>query len=344
MKEIRLGLMGCGTVANYGHMPAILATPGLKIAALFDPNAKAVEAMGGKFNVPGQFTNQDDFFHAGLDAVTITSPAPYHCDNVLAAAKQSLHVLVEKPLAINDTQGRRMIRAMEKAGKLLAVGFDYRFSPVSLTIRKLIKQGAIGKPLSLRLIYIWNNHGKYQQAPSGKRIANARRVGRMEEGGPMVDCGVHQIDLARFWLDSEVVAQQAHGAWVDDFEAPDHMHLHLDHASGAHTAVEISYSYHHTAREPLNLFTYDIIGTKGVIRFDRGAKVFELRNDKGTTTLPFAGEKNFAGMYQAFVKAVRTGKLGPLPGGQDGLEASRIATTATAQAIARRKRLGNRTS
>ncbi len=333
MSDIRLGLMGCGTVADYGHMPAILRTPGLQVVALFDPVAHAVTAMGGKFNVAGQFTNVNAFIDSGLDAVTITSPAPYHCENVLAAAQHGLPVLVEKPLATSEADGQRMIDAMQKAGKILAVGFDYRFSSVSQTIRNLIAQGAIGKPRSLRLIYNWNNHGKYQLDAQGKRVDNARRVGRMLEGGPMVDCGVHQIDLARFWLGSQVVRQYATGAWADDFEAADHVYLHMDHACGAHTTVEISYSYCHTAKEPISLFTYDIIGTEGVIRYDRGGKVFELRNAAGTTALQFAGEKNFLGMYEAFEQAVRHNDLGSLPSGFDGLEASRIALAATQQVI-----------
>ena len=325
--------MGCGTVADYGHMPAILRTPGLRVVALFDPVAHAVTAMGRKFNVPGQFTELNAFFDVGLDAVTITSPAPYHCENVLAAAQRGLPVLVEKPLATSEADGQRMIDAMQKAGRILAVGFDYRFSSVSQTIRKLITEHAIGMPRSLRLIYNWNNHGKYQLDAQGNRIDNARRIGRMLEGGPMVDCGVHQIDLARFWLGSEVVRQHAAGAWADDFETPDHVYLHMDHACGAHTAIEISYSYCHTAKEPISLFTYDIIGTEGVIHYDRGAKVFELRNTAGTTALPFAGEKNFPGMYEAFEQAVRQNDLGSLPSGYDGLEASRIALAATRQVI-----------
>lgn len=64
----------------------------------------------------------------------------------------------------------------------------------------------------------------------------------------MVDCGTHQIDLASFWLDSDVVQYDAHGAWVDDYDAPDHIWLHMDHANGAHAMVEMNYSYHHTSK------------------------------------------------------------------------------------------------
>ena len=112
----------------------------------------------------------------------------------------------------------------------------------------------------------------------------------------MVDCGVHQIDLARWWLGSEVVRWTAAGAWIDAFDAPDHVYLHMEHANRAQTMVEMSYSYCHTSAEPVNVFTYEFIGTEGVIRYDRGQKLFEVRSVRGTEKLPFASEKNFAGI------------------------------------------------
>ncbi len=159
----------------------------------------------------------------------------------------------------------------------------------------------------------------------------------MEEGGPMVDCGVHQIDLARWWLGSEAVGWESHGAWVDEYEAPDHMYLHMDHANGAHTTVEISYSYCFTAKEPRSEFVYELIGTEGVIRYDRSARVFEVRSAKGTQALSWAPEKGYARMYAAFAKALATGVPGDMPTGEDGLIATRIARRATEEAIAKRQ-------
>ena len=154
----------------------------------------------------------------------------------------------------------------------------------------------------------------------------------------MVDCGVHQIDLARFWLGSEVTEWQAAGAWVDGYDAPDHMYLHMDHENGAHTMVEISYSYCFTAKEPINQFVYELIGSEGVIRYDRGGKLFEMRNAAGTVQMPFSGEKNFAGMYEAFANALESGTSDTLPTATDGLVAARISRNATDALIAKHKR------
>lgn len=324
--------MGCGAVAAYGHLPVLKDLAGVELAALFDPDAVRVRAAAEKFGVPCACTSVDAFFDAKLDAVAVTSPAGFHLDNIRAAAERGVHVLCEKPLAMTEQDGEEADRVARSAGIQLYTGFDYRYSPVAQSIRDLIRDGAIGEARMLRLSYVWDCHGKYEPR-TGRDTLNLRREGRMLEGGPMVDCGVHQIDLARWWLGSEAVRWQGIGTWLDTYEAPDHMIVHIHHANGAHTQVEISFSFAHTSREPAPRFTYDIVGTEGLIRFDREARLFDVRNGMGTTVLPFASEKNFLGMYEAFVEALRTGRPGDLPTARDGILATRIASGATAQAI-----------
>jgi len=338
MKRARVGLMGCGTVAMYGHLPTLASTDGLELAAVFDPNESHLKTAKDKFTIPHGFTETEPFFKSGLDAVVITSPAGAHLQNVSDAARHGLHVMCEKPLALTETDAQRMIDEMQRAKRMLFTSFVYRFSPVALEIKRLIQTGAIGRVASLRLVYNWNCHGKYEADDAGRRVIQKRREDRMLEGGPMIDCGVHQIDLARWWLGSEVVRQHAHGAWADEYEAPDHVYLHLDHANGAHTMVEMSYSFAHTAKEPASHFIYEIIGDGGVIRYDRERQTFELRNADGTRALTWDHEKNFAGTYAAFARALQTGEPGDLATGLDGLIATRIARAGTDQAIAERPR------
>jgi len=333
---IKIGLMGCGHVATYGHLPAIMDTPALKLNAIFEPNPERLRATQEQFQVPHAFTDAEAFLASDIEAVTITSPAPVHLHNVLAAAEHRKPVLCEKPLAMSEGESLRMIEAMQRAGQPLFVGFTYRFSPTAMQIRELVQRRAIGEVRSLRLIYLWACHGKYCVSGDPASGSNFRRDGRMVEGGPMVDCGVHQIDLARWWLGSEVTRQQAVGIWVDEYDAPDHMYMHLDHANGAHTMVEMSYSYGHTIAQTRPQFKYELIGTEGLILFDRESHLFELRNSAGVQTLPYHGEKNFHGMYAAFADAIRTGQPGPLATAQDGLIATRIATAGVAQVMKNR--------
>ncbi|MCY9698142.1 Gfo/Idh/MocA family protein [Paenibacillus alginolyticus] len=328
----KLGLMGCGVVANYGHIPSILNSSKFELVAIYEPVVSRKEELQKKHNVQ-VFSDVEPFFQSGIDAVVITSPAPFHYQNVRDAARYGKHVLCEKPLAMDDKEAAEMITIMQEAGLMLFTAFDYRFSPISQKIKTIVENKSIGEVRSLRLSYIWNNHGKYVNHDQVPHQVNIRRANRMIEGGPMVDCGVHQIDLARWWLNSDVQLQHSEGAWVDDYEAPDHMYLHMTHANEVHTMLEISYSYCFTAKEPVSHFIYELIGTDGIIRYDRESRLFEMRNSTGTTRFPFTREKNFHGMYDAFALSLETGQTGDMPTGLDGLIATRIARRATNELI-----------
>ncbi len=333
---LRIGLMGCGKVAGYGHLPVIRESTSWDLVSIFEPDKERRTAAQERFGVPNAFDDAEAFFESGIDAVTITSPAPSHRQNVRDAVRYGKPILCEKPLAMSEGEAEEMIRLTDDAGLMLFTAFMRRFGPEEIKIRSLIQEGAIGNVRSLRMVYIWNCHGRYETDESGNRIEQRRREGRMLEGGPLVDCGVHDIDLARWWLGSEIVGVSGQGAWVQEYEAPDHVFAHLAHENGARTMVEISYSYCHTAKDPVYLFTYDILGTDGVLHFDGESRTLTLRSSTTTESFTYPGHKNFAGMYEAFARAVETGNPGDMPTARDGLIATRIAREATEQAVRER--------
>jgi predicted dehydrogenase len=100
----------------------------------------------------------------------------------------------------------------------------------------------------------------------------------------------------------------------------------------------MSFTYGHTAKDPAPIFTYELIGTGGVLRYDRNGWLLEARHGQGNEVVPGASEKNFAGMHAAFAEALVTGKPGHMPSGRDGLIATKIATEATESVIRARGR------
>jgi predicted dehydrogenase len=343
-KPLKIGVMGCGFVADYGHFPAMARVPRYDLHAVFDPRFESAVAAQKKHGAAHAFHEVDAFFGSGLDAVVITSAAPAHEANVLSCAEHGVPALCEKPLAMDEEQADRMIQAMNAAGQPLYVAFCYRYGLNALRIKELLGQGAIGEVKAMRLIYNWDNHGKYENRDATAAVIEQRRHGRMLEGGPMVDCGVHQIDLARWWMGSEVTAFAGHGAWVDDYEAPDHIWAHLDHDNGCHTMVEMSYSFGHTMQQPEPMFVYQLIGTEGVILYHREKSRFELRNIHGTFPQEYHEEKNFTGVHQRFAHFLRTGEPGDLCTAEQGQEATRIARTITDNLIAERASTSSGTS
>jgi len=175
---MRIGVMGCGGVAGYGHLPSIVRAPGLSLHAMYDPQVARLEELSERFEASSCGADMEAFFDSGLDAVVIASPAPTHEANVLACARRGLPVLCEKPLAMDRDQGLRMIEAMDAAGAALYVAFCYRFSLAALRIRALVAQGAIGQLRSMRLIYNWDCHGKFDQRDP-LRGESSFRAGRM---------------------------------------------------------------------------------------------------------------------------------------------------------------------
>lgn len=336
MSAIKIGVMGCGVVSEYGHLPPLRDSKRFDVRSLMDPDRNRLEDYQRRFGVPQGYTEQEAFFKSGLDAVSICSPAPFHLANIQGCAAHGLPALCEKPLAMDADEAQQIVDLMKQANLPLYVGFCYRFSGCAQTIRDLVRNNAIGQVRTLRLIYNWDCHGKYEQDATGKWVKYQRRIDRMLEGGPMVDCGVHQIDLAQWWLDSPVVRYAGHGSWADEYEAPDHVFLHMDHDCGAHTMVEMSYSYGHTTRNKYNEFIYELIGTDGIIRYERNTNLFELRTDQFTEKLRHTGEKNFAVMYDHLANALQNDDPGDLCTGEQAIRATEIARKATDAIIAER--------
>ncbi|MEM6751003.1 MAG: Gfo/Idh/MocA family oxidoreductase [Planctomycetota bacterium] len=337
---LQIGVMGAGVVADFGHLPSIAQAPGLETHALFDPDAGRLESMRQRHGVPHGDTDTRAFFERPLDAVVICSPALTHRTNVELAAAHRLPILCEKPLAMDRAEGQAMIEVCAAAGVPLVVGFCYRFAPPAQEIKGLVAEGAVGDVRTLRLIYNWDCHGKYHRpdpvgAPDRWEI-DARREGRMLEGGPLVDCGVHQIDLALWWLGADVVRSNGHGSWADDYAAPDHVFLHLDLDTGAHALVEMSFTYGHTTRDKCSEFVYELIGTGGVIRYDRNRSSFEVRTDQETRWLAYHPEKGFDAMHRAFAHMLRTGDAGDLCPAEHAEHVTDLARTATDRIIAER--------
>jgi len=333
--------MGAGDVANFGHAPAIEATEGLELAAVYDPVPGKAADFAARHRSGHGYDSLDRFFSAGLDGVVVCSPAPFHKANVLEAAERALPVLCEKPIADDVADAEEMIAAMRAAGAELSIGYVYRFSHAATQIKRWIDDGAIGDPRVLRLEYLWHLHGQWRPGPEGNWIVSPYWRGRMAEGGPLVDCGVHFIDLARWWLGSEIVDARVEAAWVSrvEFEAPDHVWAHLVHANGAQTACEVSFSYGHNAKEPAPLFSYDIIGDGGTIRYEREGWRLEQRDGMGVETGPSSGEKGFWEMYATWRDAIATGDYSEMPSAEDGMIATRIATELTERAIRARRTL-----
>jgi Oxidoreductase family, NAD-binding Rossmann fold len=131
MSRVRVGVIGCGMVAQAEHLQNLLQlSDRFEISALADPSAAVREAMGARYAVSRVYENYAELLDAGnLDAVVISAPAATHAEITVAALGAGVHVFVEKPLCITLADADRVIAARDRAQRVVQVGYMKRFDP-----------------------------------------------------------------------------------------------------------------------------------------------------------------------------------------------------------------------
>ena len=129
MRQLRIGVIGAGGIAQVEHIPNLLRLPALfRLAGVYDPSRTAREFVTSRHGVP-TFATEDALFALELDAVLVASPDALHHGHVKKALGLGLHVFCEKPLCYDPADIDDLIAARERAGKVLQVGYMKRFDP-----------------------------------------------------------------------------------------------------------------------------------------------------------------------------------------------------------------------
>jgi predicted dehydrogenase len=190
MKKLRVGVVGLGM--GRAHIEGYLKAPDVEVAALADTDPARLQDVGDKYGVAARYTDALEMFRkAGLDAVSIATPNKFHCPLTLAALRQGLHVLCEKPMAMSVAEAESMRRAAEKAGRNLMINFSFRFTNASFALRQQVQSGAIGD--------IYFGRTVWHRRRGIPRFGGWFGQKDLSGGGPLIDLGVHRIDLA-LWL------------------------------------------------------------------------------------------------------------------------------------------------
>ena len=151
---IRVAVIGLGAMGR-NHVRVLTDLEGVKLAAVCDTDSEAVESVGQKHDVPA-YTSWDDMLEReALDAVVVAVPTRFHLEAALAVLARGCHVLVEKPIASDLEEGRRLVDSARRANKVLAVGHIERFNPAVRELKRRVARGEIGRMFQLqaRLIF-----------------------------------------------------------------------------------------------------------------------------------------------------------------------------------------------
>lgn len=190
---IRIGISGCGAVAQINYRPALqlMSKAGeATLAGAFDPEPGAAKQLCDGFPGARPAASLEDLLAMPLDLVIVASPPACHADQTCAAAAAGIAVLCEKPMALTVADAERIVAAADSASVPVAIGMVRRFLPQPRKIAALL--GDLG---TLQRIEIFEG-GPFNWPVASPDYFNSRRGG----SGVLEDIGVHVLDLLRCWL------------------------------------------------------------------------------------------------------------------------------------------------
>ncbi|HYZ31895.1 MAG TPA: Gfo/Idh/MocA family oxidoreductase [Crenalkalicoccus sp.] len=197
--RLRWGLVGLGSLAANGIMPAVARSAHAMVTACASRDLASAEAFAARFGIPRAHADAGALARdPAVDAVFVMTPNALHAAPVLAAAAAGKPVLCEKPLALAEAEAEAMLAACTRAGVMLRLGLHLRFERFFDRIGALLREGAIGGVRSLAI---------ERAAPMAER--RAWREDAARGGSILYDVGVHLVDLVPRLLGQPVVGLAA---------------------------------------------------------------------------------------------------------------------------------------
>ena len=287
MSKVKLAIIGAGNIAN-AHLDAYKQVADVEIYAACDINPARLNKTCDKYGIERRYTDVDTMLSElpELDAADVCVWNCNHAECSIKALNAGLHVLCEKPMAYTAKEAEEMKAAAEKNGKLLMIGFVLRFSDDAKIAMDFIEKDYLGEIYYAKAQYV-RRHGN-----PGGWFGDKARSG----GGPIIDLGVHVIDLTRYLMGNPkpvsvyAVASERLGdrkylktgpGWVPEDAKEDDVCTVEDFATalirydnGACTFLETSYDINGEDIGKKQLF-----GTKGGMDLSGGVKLYTTVND-----------------------------------------------------------------
>lgn len=192
-KKLRIAFIGGGGIAHT-HMRYLDSMDDVEIVAVADVVEGNAKKLCNEFGIRAWFTDFETMLKSIQPAaVSVCTPNGMHAPCSVAALEAGAHVLVEKPLAMNATEGAHMVEVAKKTNRKLVIGFQHRFEPRTKFLRNAVENGQLGKVLYGRV-----------QALRRRGIPNWGVFGRKElqGGGPLIDIGVHVLETTHYVMGS----------------------------------------------------------------------------------------------------------------------------------------------
>jgi UDP-N-acetyl-2-amino-2-deoxyglucuronate dehydrogenase len=250
---VHIGLIGGGNISET-HARAASEIPGVSVTAVYGTNAEKIARLSAQYGAT-PYTDFDKFLsHRPMDLVAIGSPSGLHAEQGIAAAREGLHVLTEKPLDINTARADELIAATERAHVKLGVFFQDRFKTDLIRLKDWVAGGILGK------LILVDARVKWFRPPAYYGDSKWRGTLRLDGGGALINQAIHTVDLL-LWVCGEVFAVQGvRKTALHKIEAEDTLVALLEFKNGAIGSFQAA-----TSAFPGYPRRVELTGSKGTI-------------------------------------------------------------------------------
>lgn len=263
--KVKVGIIGCGKIAQVRHIPEYEGNPDAELYGLFDINKERAEELAKLHNCRVYSTYEELLADPEIDAVSVCVANSAHAEISIAALRAGKHVLCEKPMAITLEECEDMVRTAKEQGRYLMIGQNQRLAKAHIKAKELIKEGAIGDILTFRTTF---GHG----GPETWSVDPGRDVWFFDKTraamGAMADLGIHKTDLIQYLTGQKIVETQAVLTTLDKRDSTGNLIGVDDNAiciykleGGALGTMTASWTYYGAEDN-----TTVIYGTKGILR------------------------------------------------------------------------------
>ncbi len=197
MEKLKVGIIGCGGIANSKHLPALVSQKDkCEMVAFCDIIPERAQKAAAGYGIEGAKVYED--YHdlladPSIDVVHVLTPNVAHCPITVAAFEADKHVMCEKPMAATTEDAKLMMDAWKKSGKKFTIGYQNRFRRDAQTLYKACREGALGD------IYFAKAHAIRRRAvPTWGVFPDKSKQG----GGPLIDIGTHALDITLWMMDN----------------------------------------------------------------------------------------------------------------------------------------------
>ena len=212
----RIGIIGCGKIAQVRHIPEYAENPYAELAGFYDLNTQRAAELAAQYGGKAYASAEAMLADPAIDAVSVCVANHAHAPITIAALKAGKHVLCEKPMATTLEECEEMVKTAHEAGKFLMIGHNQRLAKAHAVAKELIDQGMIGRIITFRTTFGHGGPETWSVDPGKNTWFFDKNKAAM---GAMADLGIHKTDLIQFLTGQHVVRTTARVVTLDKKDA-----------------------------------------------------------------------------------------------------------------------------